>query len=426
MRWRCKKLLGAVTGVLAISPVAALAQDGEVAALQRDLFSRPALMDGAGTPKEALRARGIVVDGSVTQFYQGLVSGNGNKEWQYGGKGDVIATFDGAQLGLWRGLYVNVHQEWVWGEDVNNQADGSLLPVNAATGFPRLGGYDRDTSLVITQIFNEQFSISAGKFNMLDAAAKTPLIGGGGLDTFTHVGLAAPVSGVTPPYIVGTSLTFKTEPAIFNVLIYDPRSAQDWGVVSNPFAEGTTTSVSVTIPVKLFGLTGYQGLRGVHSSQEGFDLATIPQLFLPPDSDSVLDQTLNYWYFAYSFQQYLYQNPANPQEAWGVFGQVAFSDANPNPIRSSWYAGVGGNSFLPGRSSDRWGIAYFRYNLSDDLLSGLSALGINIRDEHGAEAYYNLAVTPWFRLTANVEYIVPFRPDREDAVFTGLRSQMKF
>jgi porin len=390
------------------------------------IFTRPSLLDGPGSPKEALRTRGIVVDFSVTQFYQGLVSGNGNTAWQYGGKGDAVVTLDGGKLGLWRGLYVTMHQEWVWGEDVNNLGDGSLLPVNTAMAFPRLGGYERDTSIVITQAFNEQLSISVGKFNMLDAAAQTPLIGGGGINTFMHIGLAAPVSGVTPPYIVGTSLTFKTEPAIFNVFIYDPRNAQDMNVVQHPFAEGTTTSLSVTIPTNIAGLTGYQGFRGVHSSKEGLDLASVPQLLLPPEARTAVGTKSGYWYFAYSFQQYLFQNPANPQEGWGVFGQVAVSEGNPNPIQSSWFAGLGGTSFIPGRALDRWGVAYFRYNLSDDLLSGLSTLGVNLRDEQGAEAYYNLAVTPWFRLTANVEYIKPFRPDREDAVFVGLRSQVKF
>jgi hypothetical protein len=44
---------------------------------------------------------------------------------------------------------------------------------------------------------------------MLDAAAKTPLIGGGGINTFQHIGFAAPVSGVTQPYIVGGLLQKK-------------------------------------------------------------------------------------------------------------------------------------------------------------------------------------------------------------------------
>ena len=245
-------------------------------------WDRPALLDGAGSPRQELKERGISVDAWLTQFYQGIVAGEGDKEWQYGGKGDLIATFDGGKLGLWKGLYVNVHQEWLYGEDANNQGDGSLFPVNTALGFPRLGGYERDTSIIVTQAFSEQLSVSVGKFNMLDAASKTPLMGGGGLDTFMNTTFAAPISGVTPPYIVGAIGTLKTEPAIFTLMVYDPRNAQDWDVVENPFEEGTTTSLSITVPTKIGGLSGYYGVRGVYSSLDGLNLANIPQLILPP------------------------------------------------------------------------------------------------------------------------------------------------
>lgn len=391
-----------------------------------DFWSRPALLDGAGSVKEALRERGIIIDGSFTQFYQGVVSGDGDKRWQYGGKGDLIATFDGGKLGLWRGLYVNVHQEWLYGEDANTQGDGSLFPLNTALGFPRLGGYERDTSIILTQAFNEAFSISVGKFNMLDAASKTPLIGGGGIDTFMNTGLAAPISGVTPPYIVGAIATLKTQPAIFTLMVYDPRNAQDWDVIEHPFDTGTTTSLSVTIPTQIGGLTGYYGVRGVYSSQTGLDLASIPQLIqLPPQSRTVLTKE-GYWYGSVSAQQYLFQSPTNPAVGWGIFGQVALSDGNPNPLRWSGLGGLGGSSFIPGRENDRWGFGYFHYGFSDELVSGLSKLGIGLRDEAGVEAFYNLALTPWFRLSGDVQWIHPFRPDRDDAVIMAVRTQTKF
>ncbi len=107
-------------------------------------WDRPALLDGPGSPKQEMRDTGIIVDAWLTQFYQGVVAGDGDREWQYGGKGDLIVTFDGGKLGLWKGFYVNLHQEWLYGEDANTQGDGSLFPVNTALGFPRLGGYATD------------------------------------------------------------------------------------------------------------------------------------------------------------------------------------------------------------------------------------------------------------------------------------------
>jgi porin len=107
----------------------------------------------------------------------------------------------------------------------DNQGDGSILPVNTALGFPTLGGTTTDLSLVVSQKFADAVTITIGKFNMLDVASKTPLIGGGGETTFWNLGIAAPVSGVTPPYIVGGIGSLKLAPVTFTVMVYDPRNA---------------------------------------------------------------------------------------------------------------------------------------------------------------------------------------------------------
>ena len=88
---------------------------------------------------------------------------------------------------------------------------------------------------------------------MLDVAAATPLIGGGGETTFWNLGLAVPVSGVTPPYILGGILSAKTSPATFTLMVYDPRNAENLNVIEHPFAQGVTTSLSATIPLPLGG-----------------------------------------------------------------------------------------------------------------------------------------------------------------------------
>ncbi|MEQ1718676.1 MAG: carbohydrate porin [Hyphomicrobium sp.] len=389
------------------------------------LWSRATLLDGDGGPKDALRRHGISTEVWLSQYYQGMASGTGPHDFEYGGKVDAFVTLDGAKLGLWQGLYVNIHQEWIYGDDVNNRG-GTLLPVNTALALPNIGGFEHDTSIIVTQIFSEQVSLTAGKFNMQDVLAKVPLIGGGGVDTFMNTGLALPITGITPPYVLGANLTVKTEPAVFSFFVYDPRNAQSWDVIENPFADGTVVLGSVTVPIKPFGLSGFQVFKAAFSTQDGLDLADVPELFLPPEAEAVAGRNDGRWFLSYGFQQYLYQNADDPRQGWGIFGQVAASDGNPNPIEMSFLGGVGGSSPIPGRALDRWGIAYFRYNISDDLIDGLNTLGIQLRDEEGVEAYYNLAVTPWFRVTGDVQYISPVRKDRDDAVFLGLRSQVKF
>ncbi len=381
--------------------------------------------DEAPDLKRDLADSGIDLGLSLTEFAQSAAVGDGDSEWKIGGKIDATLGLDLNRLGLWPGLTVSIHHERVYGDDVNDQGDGSLLPVNVAMGFPRLGGRDAETAVVFTQSFNDKTSVSLGKFNMLDAAARTPLMGGGGINTFSHVGLAAPISGVTPPYLLGAMGTLRTDNLITTVMIYDPRNAQDPEVLEAPFEDGVTVSLSATRPVTFLGdKPGFQGLRAVYSSQRGLDLNDIPQLTLPPEADAVIGEKSGYWYLAYSFQQYLSYDAG---KGWGIYGQAAISDGNPNTVESSILAGLGGSSPLASRTDDQWGLGYFRYNLSSRLLDGLQAVGINnLRHEQGLEAFYNLQLLKNLRLTASLNYIAPGNSDRDDALFTGLRLQARF
>lgn len=333
-------------------------------------------------------------------------------------------NIDGGKAGLWDGFSINIHQEIVYGQDLNSNRDGTLFPVNTALAFPRLGGRDYDTSFYVSQSFGPKFAVSVGKFNMLDFASLTPIAGGGGLDTFMNTALAAPISGVTPPYLLGAIATYKTSPAIFTLMVYDPRNAQSSAVLRDPFADGVTTSLSVTFPVTIAGLQGFYGVRGVYSTKAGIDLANPVVGNLPPESGNIL-QREGYKYGQITVQQYLYQDPQRPTLGWGIFADASLSDGNPNPFSWRVTFGLGGNNLSPGRERDRWGIGYFKYELSSDLLKNLNLLGIRRKGESGVEAYYNMAVTPWFRLSAGVQWIDPFISAEKNTVIGTLRAQFR-
>jgi porin len=379
-----------------------------------------------GKARQSLADSGVAIEGSLTNFGQGVVSGDGSRDIAWGNRGDLILRFDGGKLGLWDGLSLTLHQEVVWGADANFAGDGSIIPVNTALAFPPIGGDDANLSLIVTQAFGSQATVSVGKFSMLDAASRTPILGGGGLETFMNTAFAAPISGVTPPYILGGIATYRTAPAIYTLMIYDPRNAADPDVVGEPFESGVTTSLSVTFPARPRGLPGFYSVRGVYSTQDGLDLASTPQLLLPPEAQDIQTKE-GYWYASMSMQQYLGQDPVNPEVGWGVFGQVSVSDGNPNPIAWSVIAGIGGRGGpFKGRDDDAWGVGYFHYGLSEDLKSGLDEVRLGLDDEQGIEAFYNLAVTPWLRVTADVQWIDPATPNAEDAFIAALRTQISF
>jgi hypothetical protein len=134
---------------------------------------------------------------------------------------------------------------------------------------------------------------------------------------------------------------------------YDPRNAQDYEVVSNPFEEGVTTSLSVTVPTKIAGRQGFYGVRGVYSTSAA-------------------------------------------------------------------------RAACPAATSTAAGIGYFHYGFRNDLKDGLEELDTGLNDESGIEAFYNLALAPWMRVSADLQWIDPATPDRENAVIGAVRTQIKF
>lgn len=133
--------------------------------------------------------------------------------------------------------------------------------------------------------------------------------------------------------------------------------------------------------------------------------------------------------------QYLYQDPDNPAVGWGFSADVAISDGNPNPIKWRAIGGLAGQGLLPGREQDRWGIGYFKYGLSNDLVTGLARIGsaletddptFYIGDEQGVEIFYDMALTPWLRLTGDLQWIDPHEVQREDTYVAAVRMQTRF
>ena len=387
----------------------------------------PAAADDWAAPitavQKSLADAGVNLGGGVTGFGQGLAAGDGTYGIRFGGKADVLLGLDGGRLGLWNGFGVSAHFEQEFGQNANMQGDGSIVPVNAALAFPLLTGSTTDLSLNVSQKFGDNVTISLGKFNMLDVAARTPLLGGGGETTFWNLGLAAPITGVTPAYLLGGILSVKTTPATFTLMVYDPRDAHDVNVVEHPFAEGATTSLSATIPVPLGGLSGFHTLRVAYSSATGLDFDTVGELLLPSGSGTV-DTKQGYYYGSYAFQQFLWQDPDNPSRGWGLFGQFESTDGNPNPVSAMVFLGLGGST--PGRLDDRWGVAWFDYMFSRHLETALAAIGQGLRDEKGLEAYYDTPIADHIRFGPDAQVIWPGTPGKATAIFLGARGRLVF
>jgi hypothetical protein len=54
------------------------------------------------------------------------------------------------------------------------------------------------------------------------------------------------------------------------------------------------------------------------------------------------------------------------------------------------------------------------------------SIPLNRRSEGGIEAFYNFAITPWLRLSADLQVIDPWNPGKSRAAYGALRLQTKF
>jgi porin len=108
-----------------------------------------------------------------------------------------------------------------------------------------------------------------------------------------------------------------------------------------------------------------------------------------------------------------------------VFGNFGISDGKPNPIKWSAILGVGGSSPIPGRRLDTFGAAYYYLGFSGDFKAVARAI-TPVRNEHGLELFYNVAVTPWCHLTADAQVITPALKREDTSLVLGLRLKIDF
>ena len=187
------------------------------------------------------------------------------------------------------------------------------------------------------------------------------------------------------------------------------------------FDNGATVYAELNLSTTFFDLPGHHGISGTYSSGKYTNLT--PSAYLDPIEGLVIVSTpkTGSWCLAYNFDQALYVSPEDPERMWGVFGNFGIADNNPSPVRWFASAGISGASQIAGRKADTFGVAYFYLGVSEPL-KDLAPLLLPLRDEHGVELYYNVAITPWCQITPDLQVITPFRDRADTSLIFGLRA----
>lgn len=374
--------------------------------------------DWGGT-RQSLADRGITIDVDWTNFYYGLVSGTGDKDFEYGGRGDAYLDVNTGKLGLWSGGLIRAHAEY-WYGDLEPTLGGTIVPNVLGVRLPKNGNKLILTNIALVQQLGERSSLIVGKINTVDLIAGHPFFGGAGVTRFSNLAFAAPANGLLPPVIIGGIYSLNTQPLSWTFMAYDPNERTEDYLPDDLFEDGVNVSASGKYGFKLGGRTTSLTVTGIYSTKDNADLG---EVLLPADLQT--GEKSDSWHASVQFDHFLREDPDKPGSGWGVFVKGGVSDGNPNPYQAFITGGIGGNGLFQSRPQDGFGIGYFYYNLSDDLQSAVDPLA-DFDDESGVELFYNFHVTRWFYLTADIQYVNPATGQSENALVGGMRLKVRF
>ncbi len=393
------------------------------------LSESPTLLGDLGGLRPTLGESGIKVDLSNTLTYQGVTSGGrGDHSFQFGGRNDYYVTMDAHKLGLQEGLFINLHGETRYGEGLLGKT-GALSPSNTALLFPQADDtFTALTEVKFTQFLNEHVAVFAGQINFVDGYSN-PFAAGKGQTQFMNTAFCLPpiFGGTIPVYSAlgtGFAILHGAEP-IFSLMVVDPVNHAGRSGFDDAFSNGVGLFANVHIPVTIAQRPGHHDVFFAWSNRTATALDDVVYVEPPEGPLLLFQQITGSWTLMYGFDQYLVVDPHDPKRGWGVFGQAAISDGNPNPIRGSLIAGIGGSSPLPSRPLDTFGLGYYYFQTSTDLKSTLAPV-VSLGNEHGVELYYNIGVTKWFHITPDIQWIEPSRQRSDAAVVVGVRTKVDF
>ncbi|MCJ7600793.1 MAG: carbohydrate porin [Desulfobulbaceae bacterium] len=373
--------------------------------------------DWGGTRNDWAK-KGVTFDMSLTQTEMGVVSGGKNREWEYSGRGNVTLNVDTQKLGLWPGGFLTVEVEGNYDRSINLNT-GAISPVNTNQLFPVPNEEGLNIPAVtFMQFLSHNFGVVLGKLDTTSGDANEFAHGKGDTQFMNLAFNLNPALLLTSPNSVlgGGVIILPTkdpEQAIISAMVFDSNGKANTTGFDTAFEGDNTYAIEGRVRTNFFGKTGHQLLGWAYSTKEFSALEEDSLLLL---KGIVQNRTLNTekenssWAAYYNFDQYLYE----PEKGRGVgiFGRFGASDGDANPVHYFYSLGVGGKGMMPSRPNDDFGIGFFYMDISNPKLTGIFKDREFLQDEYGVEAYYNIAITPWMKLTPDIQII---RAAQEDS-----------
>ena len=397
--------------------------------------TQPQLTGDWGGARKRWTDKGVVLDSSLTQFYQGVADGGTETGSEYNATAQSRLEFDFGKLAGWQFWSAEIKAEWRFGGPLLG-GTGTINPVNTAAMIPGSEGSKFSvTALNFTRLFpinlkeGRLVALSFGRYNLLDLLDEE-LFAGGGTERFFNIAPIGPLTVLrqVPLITNGISLAYvRGGKPFLTFALLDPNDHSLDPGLSDLFADGVTFSPGVLFYTKYGGKSTEHSFGGAITTKEYTPFDAIRQVILPGPPLNPIEPQGGSWSVNYVFRQYIVERAE--RDGWGLFTQVSFADRATSPITSFFNAGVGGNGLFESRARDEFGISYAYTDLSEDLKDNLDLplLGLQrLRAEHQVEFFYDVHLTPWLQLTGDLQIIRPNRPDAGTAYVPGARLRVVF
>jgi porin len=158
------------------------------------------------------------------------------------------------------------------------------------------------------------------------------------------------------------------------------------------------------------------------------------RLIFQPGEGLVIPKKHSTWAVYWSAWQYFFtEQPGNlpidllngepDQQGVGMFTRFGFADKDTNPTEWAVSGGIGGRGVIPSRDNDTFGLGYYYNSVQQTRL--FSALGVK-DSAQGFEGFYNIALTPAWRVTVDLQIVEPVAKGVHTATIFGLRASIDF
>jgi len=374
--------------------------------------------------RDTLAEHGVMLESSVTQFYQGATSGGNEQMGRYGGKWDVYLILDSERMGLWKGGNLLVHGvDWQFGQNANLDAVG-LAPVNGnlTTPLPTKPAFAL-TNLLFSQKLPYDFSFLVGRTNLMDVWSLLYPNYGRGVDGFMNLSLLLPLNAVPSVPIISNTAGFLHGGAKgINAGFLVMESQNSPTTVGLDFPNGVTLVGLARYNSNFFDLPGTQTLLGSYAtgSYTSFDDAG---WVITPTGGVIPGKQSGTWMVTYIGEQRYWMHPHNEKRYAQVTGRVGYSSEDTSPFGVTAALSTEAVGVWDARPADRMGVGYFFNGLSGDYKSLLAPVD-PLQNIHGGEIYYNVELTPWFHVTGDLQVILPATRANETAVVLGVRAKV--